>query len=253
MTLRSALLFTACIMAGAMRPASAAETTLLAARVLRPILSELAPMFEASTGHKLVIVYDTAGAITKRVARGEPADVVITQKPDVERLAAEGRIQRDSVVPIARSGVAVGVPKGATKPDIASAAAVKQALLTAHTVAYPDGAIGNASGVQFRRMIGQLGVTEKVDAKAKVWQKPFVEWATDNEAALVFTQPTDILGAPRFELVGWLPDELQDYDAFTWTAGIAVGAAHTEGARALVKLLTSSAASEIIVRRGMKP
>jgi molybdate transport system substrate-binding protein len=178
--------------------------------------------------------------------------VAITQKPDIAALADKGRIERNSIVPVARSGVAVGVPKGAPKPDIASVPAFRSALLTARSVAYPDPAIGNASGVLFRRVIEQLGVSAEVDAKAKVWQMPFVEWAAHNTADLAITQPTDILGAPSFELVGWLPDELQDYDAFTWTAGIAVEAIDPDAARALIKLLTSPATSRIINRRGMK-
>src|SRR5215831_10712793 len=215
MAARTATALIACVMLGNVQPTYAADVTLLAARVLRPILAEAVPDFEATTGYKLVIDYDTAGGVTKRIAGGEHVDVAITQKPDIRTLSDKGRIESSSIVAIARSGVAVGVPKSAPKPDIASVPAFKSALLAARSIAYPDPAIGNASGVLFRRVIEQLGVSADVDAKAIVWQMPFVEWAAHNTADLAITQPTDILGAPSFELVGWLPDELQDYDAFT--------------------------------------
>jgi len=249
---RATLVLLAVITLSSAHPVAAGEVTLIAARVLRPILSELAGGFEAS-GHKLSIVYDTAGGVTNRVIGGEQADLAITQKPHMALLADKGKIDRASILSFARSGVAAGVPKGASKPDISSASAFRRALLDAQVIAYPDPAIGNASGVQFRRILEEFGLTNQVDAKAHVWQMPFVEWAAHNDADLVITQPTDILAAPRYELVGWLPDELQDYDGFTWTAGALVEARDREAAKALLHLLTSPAAQQIITRRGMKP
>jgi molybdate transport system substrate-binding protein len=242
----------ACGLVSPVPSAWAGEVTLLAARVLRPILAEATVNFEQTTGHRLSIVYDTAGGVTKRIVSGELADVAITQRPDIQGLVQAGRIESGSIRVIARSGVAVGVPKGAAKPEIGSVSAFKSALLAARSVAYPDPGIGNASGVLFRRVIEQLGITAEVAAKEKVWKMPFVEWAAHNSADLVVTQPTDILGAPSFDLVAWLPDELQDYDGFTWTAGISAKAANPEAGRTLIEVLTSAPAAEIINRKGMK-
>jgi hypothetical protein len=62
--------------------ARAGEVKLLSALVMKPALAELAAGFERTSGHKLTIAYDSAGAVTKRIHSGGPADVVIIQKTD---------------------------------------------------------------------------------------------------------------------------------------------------------------------------
>ena len=57
--------------------ARAGEVKLLSALVMKPALAELAASFERTSGHKLAIAYDSAGAVTKRIQSAEAADVVI--------------------------------------------------------------------------------------------------------------------------------------------------------------------------------
>src|SRR5437016_6926509 len=93
--------------------ASAAELKLLSALVMKPALAELSGDFERTTGHKLRIDYDSAGAVKNRIQGGESADVVIIQKPVVEGLVKDGKIVAGSNVVLARSGVGVAIPRGA--------------------------------------------------------------------------------------------------------------------------------------------
>ena len=66
-------------------------------------------------------------------------------------------------------------------------------------------------------------------------------------------QPTDILATPHYELVGWLPEELQDRERFTWAMGVAAGATDPNAAKALIQFLSSPAAAAVIRKRGMEP
>jgi len=66
-------------------------------------------------------------------------------------------------------------------------------------------------------------------------------------------QPMDILATPSYDLVGWLPDELQDYNAFTWAAGVTANAKEPDAAKALIQFLSSSTAAAVIKKRGMEP
>jgi len=50
---------------------AAADITVASALAFRPILSELAPSFERMTGHKVTLVYGSAGAVRDRVRGGE--------------------------------------------------------------------------------------------------------------------------------------------------------------------------------------
>ena len=233
--------------------AQAAEVRLLSAEVLRHAINELIGDFERTTGHKLTITYDSAVAIRNQIQGGEAADATINQIPVMEALAEQGKIARGTIVPLARSGIAVAVPKGTIKPDISSVDALKRSLLAAKSIAYPDPARGAASGIHFRGVIERLGIAHEVNAKAKLIKPPLAGFVAENEAEIVVTQPMEILAVPSLDLVGWLPDQLQDYAAFTWAAGVTANAKEPDAAKALIQFLSSPAAAAVIKKRGMEP
>jgi len=152
---------------------------------------------------------------------------------------------------IARSGIAVAVPKGAPKPDIGSVEALKRSLLAARSISYPDPAMGHASGIQFRAVLQRLGIADQVNAKARLQKGTFAESLAEDHADLGITQPMEILATPGFELVGWLPAELQDYERFTWAAGVTANAREPAAAEALIRFLSSPAAAAVIRKKGM--
>jgi len=240
--------FVSLLLAGA-SATNAAEVKLLSAEVMRHAINELAGVFQHMTGHKLWINYDSARIIRNRIQGGEIADVVIIEKPAVEALSEQGKIARGSMVTLARSGLALAVRKGAPKPDISSIDGLKRALLAAKSIAYPDPTRGAASGVHFLRVIERLDIAQEVNAKATL-TSPSV--ARDGFDILV-SQPAAILQWPNLDLVGWLPDELQDYNAFTWTAAVTADAKEPNAAKALIQFLSSPTAAAVIEKRGMKP
>ena len=233
--------------------ANAAEVKLLSAAVMKPALTELTVEFERTTGHRLTISYDSAGEVRKRIQAGETADVAIIQKPSVEALARQGQIVTGTLATLARSGVAVGVPAGRTKPDISSVDALKRSLRAAKSIAYPDANLGHASGIHFRGVMDRLDITKEVDAKAKLMKGTVAEFAAHDSADIVISQPMEILATPGYDLVGWLPEELQDRERFTWAAGIPATATSAEAGRALIQFLSSPTAAAIIKTRGMEP
>lgn len=216
-------------------------------------MADLAGAFARATGHVLAIDYDSAGAIRRRVQEGDVCDAVIIQKPAIEALQRRGRIAPGSVVVLARSGIALAVPVGAPKPAVDSPDALKRTLLAARSVAYPDPARGHASGVHFERVLEQLGIAPAVRAKAKFFDGTFVDFAATDEAELAVTQPMEILAAPGYDLVGWLPPELQDDEGFTWAAGVDANAKEPEAATTLIRFLSSPAAAAVIEAKGMIP
>jgi len=99
----------------------------------------------------------------------------------------------------------------------------------------------------------RLGIDEKIRPKLVVWKTPFPEFARTSEAQLAITQSMDILVSPRYELVGPLPAALQDFEAFTWGAGVSASARHPVAARALIDFLVTPFAAAVIRKRGMEP
>ena len=231
----------------------AAEVKLLSAEVLRHAINELVGDFERTTGHKLTISYGSAVAVRDQVQGGASADVTINQRPLLEALSEQGKIARGTVVTLARSGLGVGVRKGSPKPDISTVDAFKRTLLNAHSIAYSDPSRGAASGIHFRGVLERLGITQEVNAKAKLRRPVAAGSVADHDAEIVITQPMEILAEPNLELVGWLPDELQDYAAFTWAAGVTANSREPDAAKALIQFLSSPGAAAVIRKKGMVP
>ena len=233
--------------------ADAAEIRIVSAAVMKPVFDELTGEFERTTGHKLSIRYEPAGAARKRVEASDSIDIAILQKPAAEELARRGKINSQGMATFARSGIAVAVPRGMKKPDISTVESFKQALLAAKSVSYPDPAEGHAAGQLFRRIIERLGIAEQVDAKAKLQKRSFSESPPKDHADFAIAQPTEILLTPAYQLVDLIPDDLQDFERFSWTASVTTYAKEPNAAAALIRFLTSSKAALVMKRKGMEP
>ena len=117
---------------------NAAEIKVLSGAAVKPVMSELIPQFERSSGHKVTIDYaPTAPVIVNRIEKGEALDVAIATQEGIAGLVKQGRVTGGGAVGIARVGVGVMVRKGAPKPDISSADVFKRALLTRNPSAMP--------------------------------------------------------------------------------------------------------------------
>jgi molybdate transport system substrate-binding protein len=79
------------------------------------------------------------------------------------------------------------------------------------------------------------------------------EFAAHDSAEIVISQPMEILATPGYELLGWLPEALQDRERFTWALGVTANAKEPDAARALIRFLSSPAVATVIKAKGMEP
>ncbi len=246
----ASLLLFACSARGA--EIRGAEIKVVSSGGLAAALAELAPEFERSTGSKLVLARgpsmgNTPNAIPARLQRGEPIDVVVMVGHALDGLVREGKVVADSKVDLARSAIGMVVRKGAPRPDIGSAEAVKRALLEAKSIAYSD----SASGVYIStEMLPRLGIADQVKAKSRmIPARPVAEMVASGEAEVGFQQISELLPVPGVDLVGPLPPELQKITVFS--AGVVAGSKAPDAARALVAFLASREAVPAITRSGL--
>jgi molybdate transport system substrate-binding protein len=136
----------------------AAEVKLFCPIAMRGAMSELAPQFERSSGHKIAAEYGTVGALVDRITKGDSGDVVIVSGPRLDDLQKQGKIVGGSRVDIARVGIGVFVRAGAAKPDVATVDALKRTLQTAKTISYGDPAKGGVSGTHMASVVERLGI-----------------------------------------------------------------------------------------------
>jgi molybdate transport system substrate-binding protein len=111
--------------------AKASEIKVLFVGSLRSSFKELAPSFEKSSGYKVKVEAGAAGEMVARIQKGELADVAVVTTPQMDKLVTEGKIARGTQVSISRSGMGLGAPKGAAKPDITSRESLQQVLSAA--------------------------------------------------------------------------------------------------------------------------
>jgi molybdate transport system substrate-binding protein len=230
--------------------AQAAEVKILTAGAMKEVVLAVVPQFERETGHKAVVVNDTAGGLSKRILGGETFDLAVITPGVIDDLIAKGKITGGRVN-MARVGVGVVVKEGAAKPDIATVDAFKRALLAAKSVAYIDPASGGSSGIYVAGLLDKLGIAAEIKPKAKLKQGGYVaELIANGEAELGLHQISEILPVKGVTLVGPLPAEIQNYT--TYAAGVSADAKEAEAARALVKLLAGPAAEPVLKARGME-
>src|SRR6266446_5209384 len=141
---------------------SAAEIKVLASNGVKEALNELAPAFQRASGNKLVITFGLAAALKRQIEAGEAFDLAILPAAGLDDLAKQGKVDAGARAAIARSGVGIGIRKGAPRPDIGTAEALKRTLLSAKSITW---AKEGASGVYFAGMLERMGIAERMKPK----------------------------------------------------------------------------------------
>ena len=236
------------------RRAAAAEVTVLTSGGLTAAYRLLGPDFERATGHILRTVQGSSmgaapDAIPQRLARGEPADVLLLAADGLEALVARGLAQPGSRVDIARSLIGMCVRAGAPKPDISTVEAFRQVLLSAGSIAYS----ASASGVYIENeMYRRLGIHEQVMPKSRrIYSERVGSVVARGEAEIGFQQVSELLPIEGIDYVGTIPEAVQQPTIFS--AGLAADAREPEAARAFIRYLASPDAAPALTRTGLEP
>lgn len=238
--------------------ASAAEVHVMISAGFYGVYSELGPTFEQASGHRLVTTRgpsmgDSPEAIPTRLARGEPADVVILDGGAADDLGRRGLVQPDSKVELARSLIGMVVRAGADKPDIGSVEAFRNTLLAAKSIAYSDSGSGTYLSTT---LFPKLGIADQVAGKSRKVRgppsgEPVAAVVSRGEAEIGFQQVSELIHVPGVAFVGTLPDELQPVIFFAGALTSTVG--QPEAASALIRFLASPEAAPAILKAGLTP
>jgi molybdate transport system substrate-binding protein len=247
------------LLAGLSAGAGAAEIKVLSAGAMRAVLEQLAPTFEKSSGHKLVIEYATAGKVDEKVAADEAIDVAILTKPRADKLVRAAKLVGGTATELARVPIGLAVKKGAPYPDIGSVDAVKRALLNAKSIAYVDPASGGTSGIFLAQALEKLGISAELKPKlhlvapAAGQSSPRVGEAVARGEAEIGMQPvSELMEVEGIDVIGPLPAELQSPD-LVYVAGSTAVTEQPLPAKALIDFLAAPAAAPVYKARGMVP
>ena len=236
---------------GASTTLAQTEVSLLAPNPFRGTLHTVAGGFEPKTGYKLNITLGRGMGTRQQIARGEMFDVSILLPPYPEALAS-GNIDPKSATVLAKLVLAVGVKKGAAKPDVSSAEALKRTLLAARTITYVDPNIGS-DGAATRAALQKLGVLDQISGKAKVvgTAGASAELVGKDEAEICIFYRNEMSANPNVDVVGTLPAEFAPPTNIV--AFISTHARDAKAAKALVDYLASLQSEAVYEQDGLVP
>jgi len=215
---------------------------------------ELVPRLELLAKKKLVTAATSIGtgesSIPNRLRRGEPVDVVIVADAVLRGFIGDGLIAAESYTPLARSAIGMAVRKGAPKPDIGTAEALKRTLLRAKSIAYSASVSGDYVSTE---LFQRLGIADQVSGKSRRigGGERVGAVVARGEAEIGFQQMSELLPVPGIDHVTPLPPEVQKVSVFS--AGVSVNSRDADAARAVIRFLASSEAARAIANSGLEP
>jgi molybdate transport system substrate-binding protein len=238
--------------------ASAADVRVMISAGFYRVYSELGPVFEHASGHRLVTTRgpsmgDSPEAIPTRLERGEVADVVIMDGGATDELGKRGLLRIASKIVFARSLIGMVVRVGAAKPDISSIEALRSTLLAAKSIAYSDSGSGTYLSTT---LFPKLGIADQIAGKTRKVRgppsgEPVAAVVARGEAEIGFQQVAELIDVPGITFVGAIPAEVQPPTFFS--GALTSEAQQAEAAIALLRFLSSAEAAPVIAKAGLIP
>lgn len=248
----AALAFTALGFIFVCAPEASAQQAVrvLVSNGLKGAMEELQPQAERAIGRPLAIQYNSTLKVKKAIEAGETFDATLITTEAVADLIKQGKLAPNSRTELARSQLGIGIRAGVPKPDIHTVDALKQALLAAKIITYPqDGASRGYIDMMFQR----LGIAAEL--KSKIVLAPSSGAASESvamgKATFVITLFSEIVPTKGVDILGPLPGEYQSDIKFA--AGISATAKNAEGAKALIAFLKGPKAGAVLKAKGLEP
>jgi molybdate transport system substrate-binding protein len=219
------------------------RVTLLTPDPIKGVIDKLVQQFETKTGNQVQESYGTGVGTRKTVSESGALDVTLLFAPFDEALKT-GNVDKNTQTVVATLRLAIAVKKGAPKPDISTAAAVKQTLLHAASIVSVDpnqGSVGGAALLALQKM----GIADQV--------KPKIKWlpgggevqqsVANGETEIALGPYLSDMRNPGIDVVGALPPEAATpVDITGW---LSTNALDPKAARALLDYLRSKEAAPV--------
>jgi molybdate transport system substrate-binding protein len=236
----------------AVGPANSAEIDALISTAIKSATDELLPPFEHANGYAIRAIYGPSGALIPHLARGEPVDILLTDSTAIDGLIKQGKVLPGRI-DFARTGIGICVRKGAPRPDVSTPEAFRRAMVAAKSIGYATPAGGSITGPHIQNIFGRLGIADQMMAKTKFAaggpNGRVSVLVSSGEAEIGLQQVSELMSNPDVEVIGMLPADLQQTTIYS--AGVASNAREGEGARLLIKALTTPSAMSVFKTKGL--
>lgn len=219
--------------------ANAAEIKVLAGSAIQPVMNDIVPAFERISGHRVVFDYGTVGGMAQRVQKGERADLAVVSGPQMDALQTDGKILAGTRLDLGKTGVGVFVRKGDPKPDISSVESFKSAMLAAKSIGYNEPAAGAPVSIYLIGLFERLGVADQMMRKTVAFKERAERFGAvaRGDVEIGFNQISEIIAVPAVDLVGPLPEAIQNYTLLS--IACLANSEQQDAAKALVRYLST--------------
>ncbi|MBI2189239.1 MAG: molybdate ABC transporter substrate-binding protein [Acidobacteria bacterium] len=237
-------------------PAAAQAQVELKALVGGAVSEPVAEVGEAwARGSKNTFVYvrDTTGGLQKRLASGEPADVIVLAAPGMDALQKENRIVAGSRIDLARALIGVAVKAGAPAPDLSTVDAFKAALLKARSLSYVSPSAGGTSGTYIDGLLRTLGIADAMKSKIvyRTQGSEVADAVAAGEAELGISFTSELQPNKGVRVAGTLPKEIQLPTIYV--GAVVATSRNADAARAFLQRMTSAEGRAAFAKAGLEP
>lgn len=214
------------------------NVNILSGGAAQGLVASLAPAFKAQTGFEIAGEFGAVGAMTDKLRRGTPADIVILTAAIVADLARERLVVPTSISDIGTVETALAVRAADPPVTVRDTADLRYAFLAADAIFVPD-IVASTAGIHVAKVLKQLGIADEVAARLKIFPNGATAMrelaASEAQHPIGCTQSTEIISTKGVVLSGSLPPGCEL--ATMYTAGITTRALHAAEAQAMIRLL----------------
>jgi molybdate transport system substrate-binding protein len=194
------------------------------------------------------IVWEPTAALMKRIEAGERADGIFAIDGSLDELEARGVIDGASRRPIVQAEFGIAVQQGMEVSAPSDAETLKALLLDVPSIVYSR---AGASGIYFEKLIDRLGIGEEIRAKSLIIPAGLTgEKVRDGQVVLAVQQMSELRAVQGIDIIGPFPADVQQTTNFS--AAVFSDAEDPAGAEAFIAALTTQAAREAYLARGLK-
>lgn len=215
---------------------------------------QLAPDYARQSRVNLVQTYGASmggasDSIPARLARNEPADVVILARAGIDDLAHKGYVVPASITDLVRSQIGMAVKYGNPLPDISTPATFRNTLLSAKSIGYSASASGTYLA---NELFPKLDIYPQIKSKlVRIESERVAAVVARGDVEIGFQQVSEILPIAGASFAGKIPQEMQRTTIFS--AGIATKSTNKAEASRLITYLVSSNSAPTIRATGLDP
>lgn len=231
----------------------AAQITVISTLNIRPALEELVGPFERATGNRVLLESQPATPTRLRIERGDQGDVAIHARGVLETLLRAGRLRPGTLVDIAHASIGVIMRAGAPPLDISSDERLRQALLAASAITYPDPAEGSIGGNYLADLFNRWGIAAQLRRKLILAGGGAAAGriVAAGRAQLGLNQIAELMAVPGIEFLSPLPPALDR--VVVMSAGVLSNAREPQAAAAWIRFLASPRAARALRAHGLEP